>query len=91
MPGITMGGLQLERVATVDASGQAGVVNTSDTTAVAGSFSALQCLADTVFASITEPGATGSLAGISLSAGTVLFGAFTGYQLTSGVVRAHKA
>lgn len=72
-----------------DASGLGGTTNTSNTTAVTGEFSAIQVISDAVFSSLTEPGATGSLTGITISAGVTLFGRFTGYQLTSGVVRAY--
>lgn len=72
-----------------DASGLGGTRNTIDTVAVTGEFSAIQIIQDAVFTSLTEPGATGSLTGKILPAGLTLFGRFTGYQLTSGVVRAY--
>ncbi len=66
-----------------------GIVNTSDTTAVTRSFTKLQCLTDVQFTALTETGATGSLAGITVKAGTILYGTFTAYALTSGTVRAY--
>lgn len=70
--------------------GAYGTVNTSSTVPVTGTFCALQCITDCVFAALTEPNGTGSLTGITIPAGQVLYGTFTGYTLTSGTVRAHK-
>ena len=89
MPGITVANQQFETVATRDASGRLGTTNTKDTVAVTGEFSAIQVISDAVFTTLTEPSATGSLTGITIPAGVTLFGRFTGYQLTSGVVRAY--
>lgn len=93
MPGTTIAKQVFDTVAVRDASGRLGTVNTSDTVAVPaptqGEFSAIQIINDAVFTSLTEPGATGSLVGKTILAGTVLYGSFTGYQLTSGVVRAY--
>ena len=69
-----------------------GVVNETGTTAITGRFCALQCLADTVFATLTESNATGdALTAITISSGTILFGDFTAFTLTSGKVRAYKS
>lgn len=89
MPGLTVANKQFDVVATRDASGVYGVVNTTGTGAVVGDFSAIQVVSDAVFTSLTEPAATGSLVGVSIPAGVTLFGTFTGYQLTSGIVRAY--
>ena len=75
--------------------GQRGFVFTDDTTAVDGNFAAIQIITDTVFASLTALNSTvGNLAGgsaITLTAGTIIYGPFTGYDLTSGKVIAYKA
>ena len=75
--------------------GQRGFIFTDDTNAVNGNFAAIQIIADTVFASLTALDSTvGNLAGgsgITLSAGTIIYGPFTSYDLTSGKVIAYKA
>jgi len=71
--------------------GQSGARITKDTVAVTGSWTAITMLNDTVFASFTETGASGgSIVGLTLPAGMTLFGKVTGYQLTSGAVRAYN-
>jgi len=76
----------------VNEDGTAGVTNTTNTTAVSGNFSAITLLADTVFSSLTETGATGqAMTGITLPAGLTIFGKFTAYTLASGAVRAYNA
>jgi hypothetical protein len=72
--------------------GQNAVVVTRDTTAITGDFYALQCLTDTVFSLLTEAGATGGvMTGFTVMAGTILYGRFSAYTLTSGIVRAYSA
>ena len=72
--------------------GQRGFVYVGDTTATPGNFAAIQILADAVFFSLTALYSTvGGLAGITLSAGTVIYGPFTAFTLTSGKVIAYKA
>ena len=75
--------------------GQRGFVFTDDTTAVDGNFAAIQIITDTIFASLTALNSTvGNLAGVSgitLTAGTIIYGPFTSYDLTSGKVIAYKA
>jgi len=67
------------------------VVVTSNTDAVTGHFSVIQCLTATTFAALTESNKTGqAMTGTAFQAGTILFGDFTGYTLTSGMVRAYK-
>jgi hypothetical protein len=76
--------------AVVDGGGQAGVTVTTNTTAVTGSFTAVQVLEDATFSAFTETGATGqAMTGFAIPAGTTLFGRITGYTLTSGKVRAY--
>ena len=75
---------------TVDASGQGGVTITTNTTAVTGSFTAIQVLEDATFSVFTETGATGqAMTGFVVPAGVTLFGRITAYTLTSGKVRAY--
>lgn len=76
---------------TVDKTGANGVLNVTGTGAQTGTWAVLVCITDTVFNVLTETGATGSLTGISVPAGTALFGQFTAFTLTSGVVRAYVA
>ena len=73
----------------VDGNGKAGVTITTGTGAVTGTFTAIQCITDTVFTTLTETGATGSLGSTTIPAGITLFGNFTAYTLASGVVRAY--
>lgn len=74
----------------VDGGGQAGVVVTTNTSAVTGTFSSIQILEDATFSVFTESGASGqAMTGFSIPAGTVLFGRITAYTLTSGKVRAY--
>lgn len=60
----------------------------SDTTALAAvSYSYIQVITDTVFATLTNGNSTaGSIATLTIPAGTVLRGTFTALQLTSGAV-----
>jgi hypothetical protein len=75
---------------TADVNGSGPVRYTTNTTAVTGiNVKQIQCITDTVFASLTRTWATGSLTGVTIPAGTVLFGPFTAYTLTSGVVAAY--
>ena len=72
--------------------GQRGFIFTDDTTAVDGNFAAIQIIADTVFSALTALNSTvGGLVGVTLTAGTVIYGPFTSYDLTSGKVIAYKA
>jgi len=65
--------------------------NTSNTSAITGNFRAIQIINDAVFSLLTDTGSTGSLTGLTIPAGVVLFGKFTAYTLTSGAVRAYSA
>ena len=77
------------------ALGQRGFIFTDDTNAVSGNFAAIQIVEDTVFNALTALNSTvGNLAGgsaITVKAGVILYGPFTGYDLTSGKVIAYKA
>lgn len=70
--------------------GERGGVVETGTTAVTGDFSAIQCLEDTVFALLTRPDFTGdTLVGVTITAGTILYGYCTAFTLTSGKVIAY--
>lgn len=70
--------------------GENGVTVTANTTAVTGSFTAIQVLEDATFSVFTETGAAGqAMTGFVIQAGTILFGRITAYTLTSGKVRAY--
>jgi hypothetical protein len=72
--------------------GQRGFVYTDDTTLVNGNFAAIQIIADTIFSALTALDSTvGGLVGVTLTAGTIIYGPFTSYDLTSGKVIAYKA
>ncbi len=75
------------------AFGEAGYINETGTTAITGQdLCAIQCLIDTSFSSLTDLLASGdALTGITFPAGTVLYGKFSGFTLTSGAVRAYKS
>jgi sugar/nucleoside kinase (ribokinase family) len=75
----------------VEASGEAGVRTTTNTTAVTGTtYTAIQVLEDATFTTLTENGATGqAMTGFVIPAGVVLKGVFTAYTLASGKVRAY--
>jgi len=74
--------------------GEAGVINETGTTAVtspAGKYiAAIQILEDAVFSLITDASASGdALTSRTILAGQILFGRFSAFTLTSGVVRAY--
>jgi len=72
--------------------GQRGFIYTDDTTLVEGNFAAIQIIADAVFSALTALNSTvGGLVGVTLTAGTIIYGPFTSYDLTSGKVIAYKA
>jgi len=72
--------------------GQRGFVYTDDTALVNGNFAAIQIITDTVFSVLTALNSTvGNLVGVTLPAGTIIYGPFTSYDLASGKVIAYKA
>ena len=72
--------------------GQRGFVYVGDTTATTGNFAAIQILADAVFSALSALNSTvGGLVGATLTAGTIIYGPFTSFTLTSGKVIAYKA
>ncbi len=74
------------------ALGQGGTIVETGTTALTGlNVFAIQCLTDTVFATLTDAGATGdAMTGFSIIAGTIIYGEFTAITLTSGAIRAYN-
>ena len=72
--------------------GQRGFIYTDDTVLVNGNFAAIQIITDTIFSALTALNSTvGGLVGVTLTAGTIIYGPFTSYDLTSGKVIAYKA
>jgi hypothetical protein len=72
--------------------GQRGFVYIADTTATPGNFAAIQIIADAQFSALSALNSTvGGLVGITLSAGTIIYGPFTTFTLGSGKVIAYKA
>jgi hypothetical protein len=72
--------------------GQRGFIYVGDTTETPGNFAAIQVLSDSVFSSLSALSSTiGGLVGITLTAGTIIYGPFTAFTLTSGKVIAYKA
>lgn len=73
--------------------GQNGSVRIGDTTAVDGPFCAVQVINDAVLNAtgtvISDQSGT-AWTGITISAGTVIYGLFTAVQLVSGFVVAYK-
>lgn len=81
--------LNIEEVSNLSI-GQNGAVVRTTTTATSGEFYAIQVIADAVFTSLTGNYTGDTLAGMTLTAGTVLYGRFTAFTLTSGKVIAYK-
>ena len=81
------------------ALGQAGAKFISDDATHTGSFVAIQCLEDTVFATLTPADTTygygvgsyngNTMASETITAGTVIYGRWTTVDLTSGLVIAY--
>lgn len=88
--GLTDAQLRASAVNTKDTNGEGSVTYITNTAAVTG-LNARQvvCLTDTTFATFTRAGATGSIAGVALPAGTLLTGPVTAITLTSGAVAAY--
>ncbi len=73
-------------------AGGNGAVYESGTTAVTGSFYAIQAMEAAVFTSLTATNWAGdSTASLPLPSGAIIYGDFTAFQLTSGKVVAYKA
>ena len=67
-----------------------GAVVETGTTAVTGPFYAIQCLDDTVFASVGVNYEGDAITGVTIPKGTVLYGDWENFTLTSGKVIAYK-
>jgi hypothetical protein len=64
----------------------------SEGSTVNGSFVALQCITEVSFATIVGSNLSGdSLTSFLLPAGTIIYGVFTSFSTSSGVVIAYKA
>ena len=73
-----------------DTNGEGAVTYITGTSAVTGlNARHVHCLTETVFATFTRTGATGSITGLTLPAGTLLKGPVTAITLTSGAVAAY--
>lgn len=72
--------------------GQRGVIIETGTTALTGLDAyAIQLLADTTFATLTEDNRTGdAMTGFAIPAGMILYGNFRAMTLTSGAVRIYS-
>lgn len=73
--------------------GQNGAVFESGTTALTNQkLYCIHCITDTVFSTLTnDPAWTGdTFTGVTIPAGTMLFGRFTAVTLTSGSILAYK-
>ena len=58
--------------------GQRGFIYTDDTVLVNGNFAAIQIITDTIFSALTALNSTvGGLVGVTLTAGTIIYGPFT--------------
>jgi len=73
--------------------GQRGFAYVDSTSVTTGNFAAIQVIADTQFAFLSALNSTGlgNISGITLNAGTIIYGPFTSFTLTSGKVIAYKA
>tara|TARA_R110000772_G_scaffold21929_1_gene59745 strand:+ start:1041 stop:1298 length:258 start_codon:yes stop_codon:yes gene_type:complete len=65
---------------------------TSGGSATGRRYGALQIINDTIFSNLVASNveSTGNLQGITIAAGTVLYGQFSALTITTGVVVAHK-
>lgn len=72
--------------------GQRGVIVETGTTVLTGLDAyAIQLLADTTFATLTEDNRTGdAMTGFSIPAGMIIYGNFRAVTLTSGAVRIYS-
>lgn len=72
--------------------GRAGAIFESGTTAVSGSFCAVQVMSEATFSALDWPELSGdALTGVAIPTGTVIYGDIQGFTLTSGSVLAYKA
>lgn len=72
------------------AFGQNGATITTNTSAVSGSFAAIQFITAGAFSALTIANGTGTFTGVTFPAGFILYGRITGYTLSSGSVIAYK-
>lgn len=68
-----------------------GAVVETGTTAVTGSFCAIQVIEEATFSTLTSANWSGdALTSVAIPAGTIIYGAFSAFTLTSGKVIAYK-
>ena len=72
-----------------EVAGSGAVEYITSTAVKVGTWKQVHCLTDTVFSVFSRTGATGSITGITLPAGTLLIGPVTAITLTSGAVAAY--
>ncbi|RMG81349.1 MAG: hypothetical protein D6712_16510 [Chloroflexi bacterium] len=72
------------------ALGQGGVVVETGTTQVDGTFAAIQFIEGGAFSALAGNYTGDALTGVTIPAGTVLYGRFTSFTLSSGKVIAYK-
>ena len=87
--GLTNAQLRAAAVDTHEVAGSGAVEYLTSTAVKTGSWRQVHCLTDSVFAVFSRTGATGSITGITLPAGTLLIGPVTAITLTSGAVAAY--
>jgi hypothetical protein len=71
--------------------GQGGCVVATAGAIAAGEYCALQCVTDVELSAFVAPKLTGTITGITLPAGTVIFTEFRSGTVTSGTAIAYKA
>jgi hypothetical protein len=67
-----------------------GAIVETGISSVTGPFYAIQCLDDTVFGNVSVNYVGDAITGVTIPKGTVLYGVWDGFTLTSGKVIAYK-
>lgn len=70
--------------------GQGGATVETGTTAVTGTFAAIQFVEGGAFSALTSNYDGDAFTGVTLAAGTIIYGRFTAFTLSSGKVIAYK-
>lgn len=70
--------------------GQGGATVETGTTAVTGTFAVIQFLEGGSFAALTSNYDGDTLVGVTMASGTIIYGRFTAFTLSSGKVIAYK-
>jgi hypothetical protein len=71
--------------------GQGGCVVATAGAIAAGDYCAIQCITDVELTALAAPKLTGTITGIPLPAGTVIFTEFTSGTVTSGTAIAYRS